>query len=161
MNKVVSIKQFQKPDTGTFTIELSRYIDASPETIWSILSDKDGLASFMECEVEGKLEIGAAIKFIWQEIDEDDEEDDCSGINGGTVINMIPNALLSFTWGDEDPKRNLPWGSTLVEFKIEAEKTGSRVWVLHYDLPSEAEAENHSDGWRMFLEKNTANWHQV
>lgn len=156
MNKVVSIKEFQKTEKGTFTIEMSRFIDASPTTIWELLSHKSTLAQFMECEIEGDLEIGAAIKFIWHEYEGD--KDKCSGINGGHIINMIPNTLLSFTWGDENPGRGLPWGSTLVEFKIEAEANGSRVSIIHYDLPSEEEAENHTGGWTMFLEKNTHNW---
>ncbi|MBL4602491.1 MAG: SRPBCC domain-containing protein [Emcibacteraceae bacterium] len=156
MNKVVSIKEFKETDKGTFTIELSRYIEASPETVWEILSNKATLAEFMECEIEGELEVGAPIKFIWREFEGDKEN--CSGINGGTIINMIPNTLLSFTWGDENPSRDLPWGSTLVEFKIEEKSGGCLVTIFHYDLPTEKEAEEHTGGWTMFLEKNTVNW---
>ena len=149
MNKVVSIKEFMKTERNTFTIEMSRYIEASPETIYSILTDHEGLTNFMECELETDFEVDGPIKFTWHEHSGDEN---CSGIHGGKIVNMIPNQLFSFTWGDQNPARGLPWGSTLVEFKIEEEGTGSRVTILHYDLPSEKEAHDHTGGWTMFLE---------
>lgn len=154
MNQILSIKEFMKTTDGTFTIELSQFIKASAETVYGILSDKAGLSEFMGCEIDGELKTGAAIKFTWQMAN----DDDCSGVNGGTIVNMIENRLLSFTWGDENPERGLPWGSTLVEFKIEPENNGCRVTILHYDLPSEQEAINHQGGWSSFLEQNTGNW---
>lgn len=156
MNNVVSIKEFLKTEKGTFTIEMSRFIAATPATVWAILSDRDGLSEYMECEIEGNLKPGAPIKFIWHEFEADKEK--CSGINGGHIVNMVPESLLSFTWGDENPNRGLPWGSTLVEFKLNAENGGTRVTILHYGLPSEEEAHDHTGGWSMFLEKNTVNW---
>ncbi len=156
MNNIISIKEFIKTEEGSFTIEMSKFISASAETVYGILSDKAGLEQFMECKIEGELKTGAPIKFIWEQYEVDD--DDCSGVNGGEIVNMIPNKLLSFTWGDPNPARNLPLGSTLVEFKITPEADGCRVTICHYDLPSEKEADNHTGGWSKFLEQNTGTW---
>lgn len=155
MAEVVSIKEFMKTKKGTFTIEMSRFIKASSQTIFEILTDKTGLGTFMESEVECDFKIGSPIKFIW-EMGCDDEKG--VTVNSGTIINIVPNSLFSFTWGDENPKRNLPVGSTLVEFKIEEQKNGCLVTIIHYDLPSEHEANDHCGGWSEFLEKNTTTW---
>ena len=152
MNKVVSIKDFLKTEKNTFTIEMSRYIEATPKTIYSILTSKNGLEKFMECEVECDLVVGGDIKFTWAE---HCGGDDCSGINGGKIVEMNPYVLFSFTWGDKNPARGLPWGSTLVEFKIEPEGNGACVTIIHHDLPSEKEAHDHTGGWTMFLEHSS------
>jgi uncharacterized protein YndB with AHSA1/START domain len=109
----------------------------------------------MESEVECDFEIGATIKFKWEMGCDDDKN---VAVNAGKIVNMIPNKLFSFTWGDESTKRNLPVGSTLVEFKIEEVADGSVVTLFHYDLPNEAEAKDHTGGWSKFLRENTKNW---
>lgn len=156
MNNIVSIKEFLKTEKETFTIEMSTFIKASAETIYSILTNKTSLEEFMGCVIEGDLTPGSQIKFTWAEYDGQDPN--CSGINGGEIVNMIPSSLLSFTWGDENPARGLPWGSTLVEFKIAVQQGGCLVTIIHYDLPSEKEAKDHQGGWTEFLEQNTSNW---
>ena len=105
MAEVVSIKEFLKTKKGTFTIEMSRFIKASSQTIFGILTDKKELGAFMESEVECDFKVGSPIKFIWEMGCDDDAG---VTVNSGTVINMVPNSLFSFTWGDENPKRNLP-----------------------------------------------------
>lgn len=148
MADLISMNQFKEKDKDTFTIELDTYIEASPETIYSVLTDKEGLKDIMGCDIEGEIKVGSPIKFIWQM----EEGSDCTGINGGEVISLIPNKLFSFTWGDPDENRDLDWGSTLVEFIIEEEGSGSRVRFHHYKLPSDYEAGQHMGGWRRFLE---------
>ena len=144
-----------KTKKGTFTLEMSTFIKASAETIYAILSSKEGLEEFMECEVESELKVGAAIKFTWPF--------DCNGgegtsISGGEIQSMIPNTLISFTWGDASIERNFPWGSSLVEFKITPENDGCRVAIHHYDLPSEFEINDHEGGWKHFLGAAAAKW---
>ena len=111
----------------------------------------------MDCEVEAAIKVGGPIKFTWQKyVYANDLE--CSGINGGKFVDLIPNKLVSFTWGDINPERNFPWGSSLVEFKIEPEKDGTRVTLHHFGLPNDREANDHQGGWKHYLEQSPAKW---
>lgn len=165
MNNIVSMKEFIKNKQNNLDIELSVFIRASAKSIYNILSTHKGLQDFMECELttDGNkdLKIGAPIKFYWAEYANADD-DLCSGTNGGEVVDMIPHKLISFTWGDAAEKRNLPWGSTLVEFKfdevVENGVSGTRFTIHHYNLPNEAEAKDHQHGWNNYLTLCVGKW---
>lgn len=153
MGEVVSINKF-KTKKETFTIELDSFVQASPETIFDVLTDIDGLKDIMGCDIEGEIKVGSPIKFIW----EMEEGADCSGINGGEVLALERPKLFSFTWGDEDDGRRLAWASTRVEIKITPEGEGARVSLFHYDLPSDYEADQHMGGWKEYMEIIEAKW---
>ena len=93
MGELISIKQFKEDATEIFTIELDAYVEASPETIFGVLTNIEGLKEIMGCEIEGEIKEGSRIKFTW----EMEDGSDCSGINGGEVVSVIPNELFSFT----------------------------------------------------------------
>lgn len=158
MTDVVSIKEFMKTKDGTYNIEVSAFINASAETIYDIITDKEGFGDFMSCELQEEIKPGGPINFIFDVAytDENGVTHDPPSISSGKIVHMIPYELFSFTWGDgRGFNKDFPPGSTLVEFKISPAREnnidGCRVTIHHYDLPSEYLANDHSGGWKYHL----------
>ncbi len=158
MNEVVSIAEFIKNKNDKFDIEISAFIKASAETIYDVLTNKESFAHFMECELEHEIKKGAPIRFSFN-VSYTDENGVTHGppcFVAGEVVDMIPNKLFSFTWGDDNGiEDKMPAGSTLVEFKIEPASEdgndGCRVTIHHHDNPTEFIAKDHTQGWSYHL----------
>ena len=159
MSDAPTIKDFVKTDHGKFNIEISTFIKASPETVYGILSNNESFEEFMSCKIKEEIKPGGPINFIFDVAwtDENGVTHDPPAISTGKIMDMIPNELFSFTWGDGRGfnKDFLP-GSTLVEFKIKPETQdgldGCRVTIDHSDLLSEHMAKDHSGGWQYHLQ---------
>jgi len=74
-------------------------------------------------------------------------------INGvpvrGAYLELEPPTRLVLSWGHAGSER-LPPGSSTVEIRFTPEAGGTRLEVVHRDLP-EPEAAQHSLGWDHFL----------
>jgi uncharacterized protein YndB with AHSA1/START domain len=68
----------------------------------------------------------------------------------GTYIEVIPNSRVVFTWGFEEAGNSVPSGSTYVEIDLKQERKGTRVRLVHRELPPEAR-EKHDFGWTHYL----------
>jgi len=73
----------------------------------------------------------------------------------GTYVDVKPPAFVSFTWGWTDPAWNLPPGSSLVSVQLTATDGGTRVRLMHDQLPGELRA-IHDEGWATFLARLSA-----
>lgn len=158
MTDAISVSEIFKTKENKFNIEVSAFIKASAETIYEIITDKDGFADFMGCELQEEIRLGGPIIFIFDVAytDESGVTHAPPAISSGKVVSMVPHELFSFTWGDgRSFNKDFPPGSTLVEFKIatatENGINGCRVTIHHYDLPSEYLANDHSGGWQYHL----------
>lgn len=158
MNDTTSSGEVQKIDGNKFNVHVSAFIKASAETIYNIITDKDGFAKFMSCDLKEDIKPGGPINFIFDVAytDENGVTHDPPAISSGKVVSMIPNELFSFTWGDgRGFNEGFPPGSTLVEFKISPETEngieGCRVIIDHYDLTTEYLANDHCGGWKYHL----------
>ncbi len=158
MSENVTASIPEKNENGTFNVEVSAFIKASAKTIYNIITDRQGFADFMSCDIKEDIKPGGPMEFIFDVAytDENGVTHDPPAISSGKVIKMIPNELFSFTWGDgRGFNKDFPPGSTLVEFKIKPEQEngvdGCRVTICHHDLPSEYLANDHSDGWSYHL----------
>lgn len=158
MNNIISIEDFIKNEDGTFNVEVSAFINASAETIYDILTNRESMAEFMSCDMPFEIEVGAQIDFVFNVAytDVHGVTHEPPAISSGKVVEMVPNKLFSFTWGDArgfDP--NFPAGMTLVEFKIEPGhengNDGCRVTIHHHNLLNKPYAEDHCEGWSYHL----------
>lgn len=74
-------------------------------------------------------------------------------VNGAAVrgqyVELDPPNRIVITWGFSGSDV-LPPGASTVEVRLCAEGAGTRVLIVHRDLP-ESEAANHVPGWRHFL----------
>ena len=67
----------------------------------------------------------------------------------GRYLEIDPPNRLRISWGHAGSDR-LPPGASTLEVRLRAERDGTRVTVVHSDLP-EPEATGHVRGWRFFL----------
>ena len=70
----------------------------------------------------------------------------------GKYVEVVPNSRIVFTWGFEEPGHPLPSGSTRVEIDLKPDGKGTRVVLVHQELPPEIR-EKHAFGWAHYLER--------
>jgi uncharacterized protein YndB with AHSA1/START domain len=64
----------------------------------------------------------------------------------GTYLEAVPNSKVTFTWGFEGEGHELPAGSTVVEITLAPEGAGTRLKLVHRELPADW-LPDHSAGW--------------
>lgn len=113
-------------------------IDASPETVFDYLVTDDGLTAWM-----GE----------WARVDAVPGGDFSVTIAGyrakGTYLEVDRPHRVLVTWGFEGIDE-LPPGTSTVSFDLTAIASGTRLEVLHTDLPEDA-VSGHVEGWAHFL----------
>jgi uncharacterized protein YndB with AHSA1/START domain len=67
----------------------------------------------------------------------------------GRFLELDPPHQIVVSWGFVGSTA-LPPGTSTVEVRLSAEGTGTRVQIVHRDLP-DSEAMQHGSGWRRFL----------
>ena len=133
-------------DDGT-VVELSVEIAASPETVWSILTDPQGFSAWMEGEVTFEARVGSAFRAAFPHY---------QIVLGGEIVALDPEARrLGVTWGIESGPQaeEYPAGSSLVEFHVRSDGAGCRVDLRHTGLSSAEAAREQEGGWRFQLSK--------
>jgi uncharacterized protein YndB with AHSA1/START domain len=70
----------------------------------------------------------------------------------GEYVEVSPPRRVVFTWGFAGNGRVVTAGSTRVEVTLEPDGDGTRVVLLHHDLPEGSRA-NHSTGWAHYLDR--------
>ncbi len=118
------------------TIELSCeiFIDASPETVFSFLTEQDKAAQWfgeivdIEGKPGGKFYIAAEAGFAAV----------------GEYTEIIPHEKVVFTWGG---MHDIPEGGTTVEITLKAENGGTRLTLRHYNIPTQEAADSFGHGW--------------
>jgi uncharacterized protein YndB with AHSA1/START domain len=68
----------------------------------------------------------------------------------GKVLEVTRPSKIVFTWGWEGAEHAVPAGSTIVEIVLTPEGAGTRLTLVHRDLPADAR-ENHDVGWTHYL----------
>lgn len=69
----------------------------------------------------------------------------------GDYVEIDPPRRVAFTWGWENETMNLPPGSSVVEVELAAEGAGTRLSLIHRDLPDDDSLMLHADGWSRYL----------
>jgi uncharacterized protein YndB with AHSA1/START domain len=68
----------------------------------------------------------------------------------GEYVEVEPPHRVVFTWGFAGPEPFVPAGSSRVEVTLEPDGDGTRLTLLHHDLP-EPSRESHGKGWTHYL----------
>ena len=120
-------------DERTREVGLEIRIDASPETVFALLTDPLQMKTWFAELVEAEARPGGVFRL--------------SGPAGvsieGTYLEVIPNRKVVFTWGGVE---GLKPGQSTVEFLLERDDDGTLVRLRHYRLPQGA-IESHRRGW--------------
>lgn len=117
-----------------------RTIGAPVDVVWSLLSSREGLVTWMAVDAEVDLRVGGVIR--WQH--------DNGWIVAGEFTEIVPMRRLSFTYGWESGGFPVPVGSSVVTIELVARGAATDVLVRHSGL-TDAMAEQHDHGWALFI----------
>lgn len=79
-----------------YTLALERQLPHSPEKVWRVLTERELMRQWFPCDVEGKWEVGAELKFTFLHGEgEGLSEEELRG----EVVTVDPPKLLEFRWG--------------------------------------------------------------
>jgi uncharacterized protein YndB with AHSA1/START domain len=114
-------------------VRLEIRIDATPETVFALLTDPTQMKTWLAEIVEAEARPGG--RFLIS---------DPSGLTvEGTYLEVIPHRRVMFTWGGVE---GLEPGQSTVEFVLEPDGAGTLVRLRHFGLPPSA-VESHRRGW--------------
>jgi uncharacterized protein YndB with AHSA1/START domain len=113
-------------------------IDAPPEVVFAHLVTAEGMVAWMgeRAELEPVPGGGFAVDVDGAPI-------------RGRYLEVDPPRRVVFSWGVPG-RPDLPPGSSRVEFTLIATRAGTRLELVHRDLP-EPEAPKHAAGWTRYL----------
>jgi uncharacterized protein YndB with AHSA1/START domain len=134
---------------GTEPVVKDVRIDARPETVFGFFTEPDKLTRWLCVEAAVDPRPGG--------INHQTHPGDESYPGGpfymrGEFVEVSPPSRVVFTWGFENPEVGVPPGASTVEVTLTPDGDGTRVRLVHRDLP-EAERPSHDEGWTGMLER--------
>jgi uncharacterized protein YndB with AHSA1/START domain len=124
-------------------VEVQTRIAASPETVFDFFVDPNRMMQWMGRSVELDPRPGGAFR-----CDVNDE-----AVASGEFVEVDRPSRVVFTWGWEGEDSVVKPGTSRVEVMLEPDGEGTRLRLLHHDLPSAESAERHGHGWRHYAER--------
>ena len=132
-------------DSASPAVELSVHIEASPDTVWGILSTAERFSTWMGGQVAFETRAGSPYRAVFAQF---------HMVLAGEVLafdDLQRRFVLS--WGIESGPQaeTMPAGSSRVEFRVADGQGGAHVDVRHSGFLSARTAREHEDGWRFHL----------
>jgi uncharacterized protein YndB with AHSA1/START domain len=128
-------------ETGNVTCEV--VVAAPPETVFPFFTEPDRMVRWMGTEAELDARQGGEF-FV-----------NVAGSHRarGEYVEVQPPNRVVFTWGWEGEGNPVPPGSSTVEVTLTPEGEGTKVVLVHRDLPDieEGGARSHEHGWTHYL----------
>lgn len=127
--------------TGEVTREIA--VAAPPETVFPYFTDPDRMVRWMGTEAELDARPGGAYRIL---------------VGGrfaavGEYVEVEPPTRVVFTWGwDSQDGMGVAPGASTVEVTLTADGDGTRVVLVHRDLPPESVAP-HGHGWEHYFKR--------
>ena len=116
-------------------------IHARPDTIFPFFTDPERMTGWMGTEAQLDARPGGGLYVL------------VAGRNParGEFVEVDPPNRVVFTWGWDSPDWSVAPGGSTVEVTLTAEGEGTRVVLVHRDLPSDDAASGHDAGWDHYL----------
>jgi uncharacterized protein YndB with AHSA1/START domain len=124
-------------------VEREVSIDASPETIWEFLVDRDKATRWMGLSATLQAEPGGLYRV----------EVIPGHTARGEFVELEPPRRVVYTWGWEEGDNAVPPGSSTVEIELIPEGERTTVRLIHSDLPSPEAGASHGHGWQHYLDR--------
>ena len=123
-------------------IEISQRIEASPEIVFSYLTDSARFSQWMGVGAELDARPGGRYRI------------DIDGVHiaVGEYQQVDPPRRLVMSWG-WDGHPTVPPGSTTVEITLTPERGATVLRLRHLGLPSGVERRTHADGWVQYTSR--------
>ena len=109
------------------------HIDASPATVFALLTDVEQMRRWLAEEVLAEPEPGGVFRLA----------DRSGAAIEGRYVEVVPDRKVVFTWGGVE---GLAPGESTVEITLEPARGGTLLKLRHYGLPPPA-FEAHDMGW--------------
>ena len=122
-------------------VERTVEIDASPESVWELLTNPAEANRWMGLSAEFDLRPGGAYRV----------EVLSGSVARGEFVEIDPPHRLVYTFGWEGGVSEVPPGSSTVEFELIPNGGGTIVQFRHYDLPTPDSVARHGHGWDHYL----------
>ena len=124
------------------------YIKASPEVIFEFFVDAEKLTRWLATEATLDPRPGG----VCHQLHPGDGDRRSGPFHmRGEFVEVEPPGRVVFTWGFTEAEIGVPPGSSTVEVTLLRANGGTRVRLIHRDLPR-AEVDNHAYGWSSMLE---------
>jgi uncharacterized protein YndB with AHSA1/START domain len=123
-------------------LEREILIDATPETIFTLLTDPQQHLRWLGTEVDLDPRPGGVYRVL------------VAGqyASGGEFVEVVPNEKVVFTFGWDAEDNPIRPGSTTVEYTLHPEGDKTLVRLRHMGLPDDAIGD-HTNGWDHYLER--------
>ncbi|HEX9496449.1 MAG TPA: SRPBCC family protein [Candidatus Limnocylindria bacterium] len=119
-------------------------IDASPETVFTLLTDPAEYVKWKGRLAQLEPRRGGLFRVSFKD-----------SAARGEYLEVVPNRRVVFTWGwdSDDPNPALtPPGASLVEIDLEPKESGTLLRLRHSRLPDETSA-MHRERWSFYLDR--------
>lgn len=123
-------------------VRFERRYDASPEELWSALTEPDRLRRWLADVAELDLRVGGRFLLRWQESDGTQETD-------GTILALDPGRVIELNWtypGEPD---------SVARFELRPDGNGTILVLDHRGLPPGSIA-GYGAGWHSHLDSLAA-----
>jgi uncharacterized protein YndB with AHSA1/START domain len=136
------------PDDGTFRLVLERILPAPPAEVFRAWTEPESLRVFMcpdwitSTTVDADVRVGGRFRIVMREGDADRE-------HTGEYRVVEPPSRLVFTWHSAITGP----GGSVVTITLAPHAGGTRLVLVHEQLPSDDSAGKHRRGWSSILEK--------
>ena len=128
--------------TKSISVDREIAIEASPETVWQLLTQEDEAVKWMGQSASFDLRPGGAYRV----------EVIPGNTARGHFVEIEPPHRLVLTWGWEPGTQStVGAGSSTIEFELTPDGAGTLLRFRHVDLPSAEAAESHGHGWDHYL----------
>jgi uncharacterized protein YndB with AHSA1/START domain len=126
------------------TVEREIAIEASPETVWELLTQEDEAVKWMGRSATFDLRPGGIYHV----------EVIPGNTARGEFVEIDRPHRLVFTWGWEPGSRSaVESGSTTIEFELTPVGGGTLLRFRHSSLPNDEAAARHGQGWNHYLDR--------
>lgn len=125
-------------------IELTRRIEAPPETVFRYFTDPERYRAWLGVDAELEASVGGEYKIRMT--------DDGAISALGRYLELDPPRRLVFSWGFEGLD-GLPPGTSTVEVTLTADADATIVRLRHSDLPGAESCDFHAWGWGIGLDR--------
>ena len=130
--------------TEATIVEREIAIDASPETVWELLTDPQESTRWMGQVAELDVRPGGVYRV----------EVIPGNTARGEFVEVEPQRRLVHTWGWESgSSTSVPPGSSTVEYELVPNGSGTLLRFRHSGLPSAEAAGSHGHGWDHYFER--------
>jgi uncharacterized protein YndB with AHSA1/START domain len=128
------------------------HIDAQPETVFEFFTDPGKITRWLATEATLDPRPGGICHQVHAG---DDDRHPGPYYMHGEFVEVTPPNRVVFTWGFTNPEVRVPSGSTTVEVTLVPEGQGTRLRLVHRDLPA-SELDSHREGWDGMLDRLAA-----